>query len=235
MVDYLGTFRGPCNALYHLENSLTDSSGNSNTLSNIVGTPTLQIGQKFGYNALFSGGNALGASSSATWNIASNNPFSIGYWIYSTDLNPSSNGGGHPAGNTIRSGADIYGFTTRVQSDGALVLRICRGNSGEGDAITTSTGVVSVNTLYHVVMTFNGTNTGAIYVNGAAKSTTGTLGAIVATSSCHPTVGCRYLDDSAGKDRYFKGYIDDVFLTGYVLAASDIRKLYNYAVGKYGV
>ena len=229
MVDYYGEFKSKANALYHLNNSLNDSSGNANTLSNLVSTPTLQVGSKFGYNVFFSGSTALGASSSATWNIASNNPFSVGYWVYpTTDLN----NGGHPVGNTIRTGADIYGFTTRIESDGKLTLRICRGNSGEGDAITTTSSVISVNNSYFIVMTFNGTNTGAIYLNGVAQATTGGLGAIVATSSCHPTIGCRYLDDSVGKDRFYKGYIDDVFLTNYVLTAADIKKMYYRALGK---
>lgn len=97
------------------------------------------------------------------------------------------------------------------------------------DAITTSSHI-SVNTWYHLAVTYNGgaietaTNT-QIYIDGTAvsMSSTGAQTGVANTTNSDYGIGYR----RAGGGQYFEGKIDQVRIFSSVLTSSQISDLYN--------
>lgn len=84
------------------------------------------------------------------------------------------------------------------------------------------TGILSANTWYHIVATFNGTHQ-LLYVNGVLVDFDVNTGVIVPSSEVlfmgYHTVG--------GADRYFKGIIDEVGIWNVSKSQTEVTELYN--------
>ena len=74
--------------------------------------------------------------------------------------------------------------------------------------------------------------TGKIYVNGKLDGTKTDFPSMpVSSTNNAPRIGCRNIAGS--NDRYFVGYLDDLWMIDSVLAITDVRRMYATAVGKY--
>jgi hypothetical protein len=225
MVNYWGSFQGGASAVYHLEADGTDSSGSGNSMGVSNGTVTYSTKGPFGNCGYFGGGASLKCNYAASWYPTS---FTVGLWMNAYDTSTA----GHMVGNFGYNGGSYYGWTLRADGSGVLRLYIGDGGGGEGTNNGTANSTYAAGTWCHVICTYNGTNTSVIYKNGVAVSTKSDHSTIGNnTSACAPRLGCRTI--YSGDDRYYKGYLDNVWLIkGTVYSANDVKRSYAWALGK---
>lgn len=93
---------------------------------------------------------------------------------------------------------------------------------------TKSTTVLSSDTWYHVVCTFDSTESGGterVYINGSLEATTSGVGSIV-NNAVSLQIGRR------GTSLYFEGDMSDVFLFDVELSSTEVTELYNSGTPK---
>lgn len=118
-------------------------------------------------------------------------------------------------GNTINSQSK---FLLQVLTTGELTFRVSSSTSGT-TATTTTAGLV-INTIYHVVGTYDGA-TAKIYVNGVEKiSVAGAFATLNAGTVANMTIG-------SGANSDFVGKIDEVAYYGSALSAARVLAHYN--------
>lgn len=132
-------------------------------------------------------------------------------WVYLKSLSASqSNIVVKRNGSAVTAGTNEYELS--INSTGKLVWQSW-DSGGTGDVMT-STSTLSVNTWYHVAISYpgNGAGNANMYINGVLDKQQAFAYAIVDGSS-RIQIGARSGNNNA---RYFNGYIDDT-------------KIYNYA------
>jgi hypothetical protein len=114
------------------------------------------------YGAQFSGSNYINAST-YSFNWATGGNFTMETWVYPTAYSSSIN---------------MIGGTSHSQNDGYSMLyyystgKLAFGINGTNE-FTSSTGVINLNTWYHIAVVNNG-GTLTMYVNGTSVATAGT-------------------------------------------------------------
>ena len=97
-----------------------------------------------------------------------------------------------------------------------------------------STSQITLNTLTHVTVTYNGTpnvSGFSIYINGASDTVvnvTNILTSDTPLTAIIPSIGRR----PGGNAYYFNGIIDEVGIWNRVLTSSEVTELYNSGAGK---
>lgn len=148
-------------ALWHLDNTLSDASGNNHDLSVFNGATFSTDHQVGSHSLLFDGIDDYAASDQ----INLGNEFSILLWA---KINSSSNIKTLVA--NANSGASSNGFKFDVNTYGTTDRKIIfeSGNGLTGNHTTSATGVFSFNTWNHVALIVNrSTGVAAIYYNGS--------------------------------------------------------------------
>ena len=101
----------------------------------------------------------------------------------------------------------------------SLTFSVSNGTTSTQDNVNTGT-ILSANTWYHVIGTYDGANV-KIYINGTLKksyTTTITPGSFTPIKT---VIGWHY------SDRFFNGQIDDVRIYNYALTPEQVKTLYN--------
>jgi len=189
--------------------NIADSADSNNgTTTNVTYSQTGKIGTAL----LFDGTSFIGFGNPTNLRLSSTG--SVSLWF--STINTTGPGVliSKWDGNTARNGYAIYVYNGYI----------------EGDISDTSNNVyvgstISVDTWYHFVVTWNGTNTIA-YLNGSAVETKGGI-ATVATAYDF-TIG----RDSGTVADYFNGSMDEVGVWNRVLTSTEITTLYNSGNGK---
>lgn len=103
------------------------------------------------------------------------------------------------------------------------VGRLFGGAQGLGSHIV-SESIISANTWYHVVMTYDYGNTSfKIYINGEEVTNTGTY-----TSAFTNGTTIRFGEENRGLNRlYYGGYLSDVRIFNRVLSSTEVFSIYN--------
>ena len=102
-------------------------------------------------------------------------------------------------------------------------------SSSAGWDLSTTDGTIDVDTIYHVVGTWDG-STATVYING---SVTGTLSSAIAVSVGNPTpffAGGDLFDNNAFGDNYY-GTLDEVAFYTTALSAGRVLAHYNASIG----
>lgn len=224
--EYLGAGSGITKALYRLSD-VNDSSGNGNTLTN--NNSVSFVSGKFGNCADYGSSNTnkfLGRAGISSLNGDTQLTFST--WV-----NITSN----PANNTIacwwfatkRSSASdgvYYQFGYRNDA-GTLKLKMVRiGSSNQPIEFTTT---LSIGIWYHIGYTFNG-STQKIYLNGNEVTSGSASGK--GNISSFPSVFNLGMGRVSPEDA-LSGKQDETIYEEKVWTASDFKKYYTYAKGRF--
>jgi hypothetical protein len=210
IVDNYDPFGGGGVALYQLNGNANDVSGNYNgTASNVT----------YGTGVFSQAGVFNGSSSVITLpilNVSGSQPRTISAWI-----NPQSivnyqtiyNSGGS-------NGLESFSVGTK---DSRIYFSSLNAD------LETNTGVLSTNTWYNVVVTYNGGNISTdslkIYVNGINQNTTKLGGgtSVLNTTNLNYAIGKR----TTFNDNYFNGSIDQVRIFNTALTPLEVEALYT--------
>ena len=131
-----------------------------------------------------------------------------------------------------------YGSSTEnsyaLWYEGGAVRVLIRNSSGM--VIVTYTVTLSLNTWYHLIHTYDGTNQ-KIYINGELKQTTATTGSIVYdANNTVITLGAdNNLGYNTGQVAYMNGRISMVKIYNRALSASEVLQNYNAIKGRFGL
>ena len=223
--EYIGAGSGTTKLLLHLNGNSTDSSGNGNNGTDTAITYSLANG-KFGQGAGFYGTTSYISNG----NIASfeyNQPFTIIGWIKNNGT-VSQNIISKQQSATPYAG---YGIGTSASGYPQVFLY---GDSN-GAFIKTSSRLLN-DKLHMIAMTYDGSNTInglKMYIDGALENTT-TDGNIAFTSSIISTASFQ-LSGRGGANQLFNGYMDEILIENRAWSASEIKKYYTYAKGRFGI
>ena len=191
----------------------SDSSGNGYNGTLVDGVTWMPTGGKFGGAASFAGGSQRIEFSSAGMSASAG---TVALWA-------------RPEGPQTQhyryffAVRDLPGGGNRVQL--YLYQTTMQLGAGLGDAFDRNTNiqVLSTNTWYHIVLTWNGTNW-AVYVDNVQKAS-GTY-----TGLTRMTTGGDIGNDHQDRDKALYGLIDDVGVWNSVLSTSDIQSIYLYGI-----
>jgi hypothetical protein len=169
------------------------------------------------YSMNFDGANDYLSAGSGS-GITGSNPFSMSAWFKLA---------------SAPSGYPMIVSTGRANSTNENILYISPsyklgwGNSNANADFPNSSGTtLSLNTWYHGVVTFNGSNTIKIYVNGSLDgSKTDVSG--VNIEDIDIVIGARTNNGNTGKELYFNGSIDEVGIWNTALTAPQVAQIYN--------
>jgi hypothetical protein len=203
-----------CLAYWTLDNTLTDATGNGNTLTNNGATYTTSGKINGAYN--FDGNNDYLSRNS----FLSGQSFSFSVWV-KFDTLAESTGINSIIGYRIDTGNFNWKFIT-VSNAGVATFYI-RAGAGTLYAVTGTTTITTGN-WFHIVGTFDGT-VGKLYINNNLEDTeTGTPGTFGATGIAIGTQLGRLTD-------YTDGIIDEVGVWTRALTAAEVTELYNSGNG----
>ena len=191
----------------------------------VAGTVTFGATGKAGTAATFGGSGHLSLHPSvySTWNNLTTG--SISCWVYPTNnssltgsvlFSKQSNGVSTVSELTIGRYANTTGTAGRVYFSMAHTL--FNANSG-------STTILALNTWYHIVVTFDGTNV-RFYINGALDNTFATSWTLPNNASpTNITIGAN--TDGVTRFYPFTGTIDEFSLWNTALPLATIQSIYN--------
>jgi hypothetical protein len=212
-----------CVGVYYFENDATDESANSNDLT-AQGSPTYETSspspQQGTYSTLLvAASSQYFESSDADFDVTGS--FSVGGWFYFNTL-PSYS---IPTSKHYASSGS-YGWAITAASTGSLEFGIS-SNGTAWDADTTSTGVVTTSTWYHLVFVYDGTYK-RIYIDGSEYTISWpqAYSSGVNVSSANFSYGSR-VSSGGSRDRFMDGNIDEAFFFDRALSASEISDIYN--------
>jgi len=137
----------------------------------------------------------------------------------------------------VADGSTHFPFADWGDSDGARVsfnwndndnsfIFLVRNNSNNAVTISTPNNM-QINTWYHIVGIYNGTNV-LLYRNNVLQSSIGNLTGIVHTGSYLTNIGTWYSGNS-----HWNGTIDDVMIFNRSLSAAEISNIYNNQSANY--
>ena len=218
--EYLGAGAATTKLLLHLNGNCNDDSGNGNNGVTSSVSYDLNYG-KFNNGALFTNqGGRIYANNTITLN---NVTFSC--WAKLTQPNP-----GRKKGYVCLSkdGYGIDGIRSWQQwfywNNGTLTLNV--------DFLSASVSFntpVSINTLYNIIGTYDGTTVRA-YVNAKLIGSQNYSGTIP-NGNAKITVGNRNQTSNDGSG--FTGYVDEVIVENYGWTTQQVQKYYTNAIGRF--
>ena len=106
-------------------------------------------------------------------------------------------------------------------------------NAGTVHVTFTAGSVISISTIYHIVLTYNGVNTGLLYVNGAPIGVSySTAGGYTNMSDLNfpVTLGAHFTGSVPPNTAYFDGVLDEVAMYNKVLTPTEILAHYNAGI-----
>lgn len=191
-----------------------DVSGNQATL---VNTPEWSTGRVWGALAFFNNRYVAAGTLASLANVHQSGGLSISAWI-----KPASAGGGD-GGRIVDKSNGGAGWMLKMS--GAAAVQFVASEFATADVQGTSLPVIALSTWQHVVVTWDGSPSGAvnIYVNGnaATDTVTGGAGAPRDDSATPLAIGNRSLDAARG----FDGLIDEVWIFPGVISSAQIQEL----------
>ena len=228
--EYLGAGSGTTKLLLHLNGNSTDSSGNGNTATSSGVSYGLSYG-KFGQGASFPGSSAyINYPSSASLDSRSTTTMSC--WVNIQSL-PAS---GASQVFFSRGVGDGFGMFLRVENVGGTIKLKGSVVVTSPDTMYAVEGLVpSTNTWYNIVGVFDSPNQLLyLYVNGdgqgSTKTTAGTVMRLGATASQKGAIIGAY---STSNQAVLNGYIDECIIENRAWTASEVKKYYTYAKGRF--
>ena len=127
-----------------------------------------------------------------------------------------------------------FAFQTGSSAPGKLTVFLATSlsDNGVGSRTDTTNSVLTAGVWQHVVMVFDGSQTGdsnrlRIYVNGIAVSTTQGAGAVPASLVSSGTATVKIGKFGGTLDRFFNGSIDEVRIYNRALSQAEITRLYK--------
>jgi len=184
--------------------TLLDRSGNNYDLTNNGATLVdgLQPWSQYAYEFDGVSDYMNNADFAGTFEVA--DPFTFSFWIESDDYDQAQG----VVTYSISGGDYRINFNTASNS-----IRFRAANSA-------ASGAISDGTKYHVVGTYDGTDTN-LYLNNVEQ--TGVLSTTTTSASAGLWIGTR----QGGSSNRFEGIIDDVRIYDRVLSAGEISSLYS--------
>jgi hypothetical protein len=171
------------------------------------------------YNVGWGGSTTLTSGSIACWVYPTTTASLTGSYIFSklhlgvSWYSTLSIGQYNPANNFTGTAGKIY-----------FALSSGSATTGQWSAGCSSNTILSLNTWYHIVVTFNGTAV-QFYINGVLDNTFYCNWSLTAdASNTNMTIGTQY---NSGLQYPFYGYIDDFSLWNIALPQSTVTTLYN--------
>lgn len=207
-----------------------DSDNSNDSVGSNNGTDTnMTYGSSYGKlndGARFTSNTDYIHLTSGVWSLFSGtNAWSISVWASFPGL--ASNA--HIFGANVSDGSSFqnYGLNFTANSDGSVSAYHGNGTNTE-TVINSSTGLVTSSGWYHIVATFDGSTTYALYVNNASSNTAS------GRSYTSGTMGSAYL----GVARYSGGiegggnrYFDEFAFWSRALSSGEVSQLYNSGAG----
>ncbi len=192
----------------------TDAAGGGNTGTNTAITYSVagKINTAYSYNASTSYtdcGNPSNLSFTAG---------SISYWVYPTNIVGAMV---HISKGNVAD--DLNGWWTGTLGDSILYFELANGSSFQLVAI--SSGTLSVNTWYHVVVTWDG-STVKSYINGTPVLNT--VQTVVPVTNVY---NVNFGKSSHAAASFFEGRLDEVGMWNRTLTATEASNLYNSGSG----
>ena len=201
-------------AYWTLDNTLDDSTGNNQTLTNVGATYTTE--SKINGSYYFDGNNDYMNRTFTTPDL-----ISINMWVNISDINISR--------DLLSKHKNIpgdYGFVFGFNS--ANYLTFFRSTTGNDWAGGTSNSTITSTTEYQMIsLTYDGVDA-RMYINGNLDSVISLAGDLF-NSNWVMSIGAR--KTNAELRLYLKGSIDEVGLWSRALNASEILTLYNNNIG----
>jgi hypothetical protein len=180
----------------------------------LINNPTWVQG-KTGHALSFIGTQFVSVPNSSSLNLPAGSAVTMCAWVYSTTGSTGSYQG-IMAKRTAFGGPYDYGINFITNQFQVYT----QGNSG----IVGFNYNLPVNTWTHVCGVISSGPT-ALYINGALFGTSGSGGGVMADPSIFQ-IGDSYGDNNGGYE-VFNGIIQDVYVYGRALTASEIAELYN--------
>ena len=180
----------------------------------------------FSRPAMTFNGSSQYVSTSQNSTFSATTPFTISVWVSCNSSNSCI------IVNTAAEQSPYSGIWTSW-SGGAVnqknVLPFSLVTDGSNEIGVKLASQLSLNTLYQVAFTYDGSKTQAgmkIYVNGVSRSVvvSGTLGTFTTLTSTPWRIGT---DTSSSHPDYFSGSLDDVRIYNRALSAAEIRAIYQ--------
>jgi len=205
--------------LWHLNGNSNDSSGNGNNLTDTSVSYGLSYG-KFGQGAYFNGSAV--SSKATTLGLANNGAVSFLAWF----KRESSSATGSIVGHTINpGGSQARTVWMSVYGDADIRLLIYTNAYYNIQSTTTSLG-----TNWHFIgATLDGNGNSKLFLNGELVKS----GTYTNTPSDTPATNFAIGRRPEHSSEFFTGSIDEVVAFNRALSASEIRKIYAVAMGKY--
>ena len=203
--------------------SVTDSSGNGNTVTTTATTqPTFKALDQANTSLSFDGASDyLTPGTISALNSAS--AFTISVWV---KLN---SGGGAPQ-RFIETTGGIYGGISFYQSTTGVDLLMGSGNSGYPFVRCLNSNLKD-NSWHHVVGVYDGSTTSAtVYIDGVASSNTSGGGALPSTTNSAAGGSPHIGSGNTGSSAFVDGFMDDMAIFNAALSAADVTAIYNNGV-----
>ena len=194
-------------AQYHFETNALDGSGFANN-GLVIGAPTYTTGH-VGQALQFDGVNH---HVRLPPNIANSSAFSFAAWIQWD--------GGANWQRIFDFGNDTSHYLFLTPSSGSSTLRFAIRNGGSEQIVQTTTAL-AIGQWQHVTVTLGG-NTIRLYTNGLLAAFSTNIS--IAPANFNPSLN--YLGESQfTADPLFRGRLDEVLITDYVLSAAQVSAL----------
>jgi len=201
-------------ACWKMDGNGIDVTGNGNdgVLTGVTFTTSGKINDAYGYD----GANDKIPTSYTAPSGA--NPFTISVWAYPDTLGGSGRGICTTTGGSARDG-----FFIVQNSGGGITFNTYQGNAAKG--IINSGNTFSVGSWYHIIATYDGSETN-LYVDNVNEGTDST--ATFASNDFDLVFGEFYASYGS---RFWDGKIDEAQIWNRVLTSDERTALYNSASG----
>jgi hypothetical protein len=214
-----------------LNGNSADASGNANNGADTDMSYGLAYG-KFGQGALFNAGTSfINVTDAASLKFGTGN-FTISAWV-----NVAANGVRYAIVHKgmTKTGGYLAVYQLMRNTDNTFYVYADNGNAaGAGYALSSSVTTTTIGVWYNVIFTKDG-KTVNIYVNGKLEGTASCSGATLDTDNTEPLMIGRQRNQTSGYINYFNGNIDEVIIENRAWSASEIKKYYTYAKGRFGI
>jgi hypothetical protein len=207
-------------AYYPFNGNANDVSSNGN--NGTVNGATLSTDRNGMTNSAYSFNGTssfITVPNNATFNFQ--NQFTFSYWINAASLSGLQMS--LILSKQINFGTDQNGFNSNLDVGALNNFRIQNGTSNPAFSLNSPTNSIAINTWYHIVQTWNGSQ-GTIYINGVLTAQN-TSSAILGNTSADLLIG--KANWVAGNVKVFNGKIDDIGIWNRALTAQEIANLYN--------
>ena len=202
----------------------TDLTGNNNNATLYNGVANVAIGSAYG--ASFNGSNQYAFPING-FGTQLNNPSGCTYDLW---IRPATTANGTLIIEIDNSNLPPGGYRAAQMAVVSTHL-----NAGVYNTGYVQGPVVTANTWYNFVLTYNGTNLTTVYVNGTSVGTTNGPESTPASDYLvlgYPDGAGSYLGGATG---YFNGYIGSWRVYGVGLTSAQIQQNFNATRGRYGI